>query len=162
MEPAAPAQAALRRPPVTITGVKPRSWAPHRTLASVVAALLVALLPLLTTRTFTRASQDIGVPYPFLVVFPALAAASFARADRRAPLVGATVVGISFVTRVQTIDDLDSIAASDAQGALVYLLVPIVGAFAVALAGWCAWLADAVLRRALTRPPGADRVPPYR
>jgi hypothetical protein len=86
--------------------------------------------------------------------------ARFAGADRRAPLIGAAAAALAYLLWLTAVNSLADIAASDAQGALIYFWGPIFSLPVALIGGHGARAVDGLWRRMLARHESAQRLPP--
>ena len=84
--------------------------------------------------------------------------AKFAGLDRRSPLVAAAFAAVAFLTYV-AIDNITASVNSDAQGALVYLFVPLYSFPAALVGGFAAWGLDVLARRLCSTSDAVHRGP---
>src|SRR5262249_9886330 len=132
-------------------GVKPRSWAPRRALAMLVAALLIEIVPSIVVQLLHHNARDVFVPLAITSLPTTLVVALFALVDRRSPLIAALIGGLAGLLWLVVKWDLGAVAASDAQGALVYVFGPILALPVAILAGIVTWMSDIVISRVRSR-----------
>lgn len=102
------------------------------------------------------------MPVTFFCLPTMFVVAIFARADRRSPLVVSVASASAYLVWLTATNDLAKIAASDAQGALIYVFGPIYSLPIAVLGGGAAWVLDAALRHVLAVRSHAKPTPPYR
>ena len=112
-----------------------------------VAAASISVVPALVAQVFHRNGSDVLLPLAVFGIPTAVVVALFGLADRRAPLFGATAAALAYPTWAAATVDIAGTVASDAQGALAYLFVPMYGVPAAAIGGFVAWLGDVMLRQ---------------
>ena len=86
-------------------------------------------------------------PVPLFGLPTYLVVALFALPNRRSPLIGATVAVVLLAAVINVKFDLAKDAASDAQGAIAYMFILVLGLPAAAIGGLVTWLGAAVLNR---------------
>lgn len=125
--------------------MRPRTWAPHHRV--VVAIAVVAIL---AASAHSVALTLFGAP-------TAVVAALFVFADRRSPLIGATMAAIAYLRWAGA---AASLTTTDVTSALGYAFVSLHGVLAAAMGGFAMWIADVVLRNGPVR--GSSSIAPYR
>lgn len=142
--------------------MKPRSWAPNRLAADLVASGAILVLPSLVAAVARRDGAAYAVPVSIFSIPTAVASALFANADRRAPLVASTTISVALLTWFTSVVDLTNAVRSDPQGPLVLLFIPLYTLPAAVLGGFAALGVDAFARRVLAENRSPTARGPYR
>lgn len=127
---------------------KPLGWAPHRLLAVLGSAALLLLLPTLVAQIVHRNGGETFLPLALFSLPTVVVAAPFVAVARRPPLVGATLGALGALLWGAVVVNFGQVAASDAQGGLVFLFAPIIGVPAALVGGFLAWIVAALVDRA--------------